>query len=1453
MRVLLLIRQGFHTSEQEISQMKTSNRPTNGPFKKTAMALLISSALAGCSGGGGGGPGNEPPKASKSSVSVSGTAIKGILANATVEAYDISGTTLLATATTNDKGKYSLPAIIHDGPILVKLKTSADTKATCDSAVGCKDSNGNMVAFGETYDFNDTDFSLSAVLPDAATAATQSLMVTPITHMAAQRVIKDGYTSSADIKAINVATASLLGLDGIDINTVAPVDITDPELAGAGTSAQQSYAALVASIQTIAEKDPDSSIADVVNRLADDYALDGGLTSNSEDASKITLKEIFSNAIEVVATAEQAAADADVALDLGNIEVKLGVEENGAAGAVPDTEETVEPDPEETDPEETDPEVDTDTSTPQSRATAKGIALLNDLNTWQDALTADNQSLVKPFEDQLTGTGAVLKGLEAQTKILQGFYSLVAQTNEEEYCSYFDGNGTCIELDTESETEPGHLIKVIDAVAALVQLTGYLQAHHIDETSFDYGAQLQSNNSFELETLTDLISEPTEAENEAEIVYSLIAAYETDETNEDKIKSITYTVEALDDAETYDNAFSITLSQTDFNDEGLKISFNVDNATFNVPSEGLVLSMPTGEASMSFATANDRKAYSAHDENSWPSLAALTALDIHIASHAIETKTVGEETLITTGNIALNLDYDRDASNATTSVISFGIDVSNNKNEKIKGDLILTGSGAFSETESEEEGFSPLIDIKDASVAFIGDIAFSGSNDQGIAESASFNGEVNTETSFMSVSLNPATDSELLVDLGRAEIKGTIAIMSDGDTTSFTGNASVDFEVIKTPDGKPFSIDGAEYHANKAALFGRISTQQETGESASVEINAVVTADIEGMAFPEVNIPKEGDLFSQLHYGINSVDADNASFYINYKTAYDDGIANLTDSGLIFEEDNNSKNFEVSFSRDACSTVESEAFDLCDVTSIYENTTKYHFPTGLTLGEKEKHIIDNDTYSPPSSQPVFNPTNSVVDLTVSGYSVSDDSCYPDKNIIHASWCSTTQTSTGNYTFPEEVAITDSSYQSDYLRGLDNQKSSPDNSFTATCDDAQNEPDNKKCAVAYSITATEYLGEDLTDEEKKQELKSRYNDDKIELGNCSDGICEFTRTGESDKETYPSALGDATIALVYRGQASGGIYYLVDSCTDNTCEVTEKNYSHVLLPNGLTTGEKQAYVEHVANGYTESSIAASITECTVHSDYDECNVTTTKTTTLLSQVQHSEFGLTKYIADIRNNYSDNIIPYYGAYFNIETQYGDLYAQTSYMDYIELSGEQDAGETVDKTIDLTIEDFYSEFEVTQFDTEDAFVEMSAALRIKADLTGLDDGEITIVADRLGLEDFSGSVKLVNGVRTIALTFNTKELSDATETNLQISNANALMTINATCATDANDDGTHSYSGIMACDDGVNFQGDVVVDGLKVADLEDRGGFPVFRFSDGTGLDLVATPNLLIQPSK
>ena len=104
------------------------------PFKKTALAVFIGSLLTGCIDLGGSDSSDSDPKdddpQEEQRVSITGFAVKGILAGAIVEAYDITGTTLLASTTTNAEGKYTLPAFEHDGPVLVKLKTQASTQAT---------------------------------------------------------------------------------------------------------------------------------------------------------------------------------------------------------------------------------------------------------------------------------------------------------------------------------------------------------------------------------------------------------------------------------------------------------------------------------------------------------------------------------------------------------------------------------------------------------------------------------------------------------------------------------------------------------------------------------------------------------------------------------------------------------------------------------------------------------------------------------------------------------------------------------------------------------------------------------------------------------------------------------------------------------------------------------------------------------------------------------------------------------------------------------------------------------------------------------------------------------------------------------------------------------------------------------------------------------------------------
>ncbi|MDO6749345.1 hypothetical protein, partial [Gilvimarinus sp. 1_MG-2023] len=92
----------------------------------------------------------------------------------------------------------------------------------------------------------------------------KNLMVTPITHLAAIRAAAayPSGASAAEVEAVNKATATLLGLDNVDITNVSPADITAASSSSADIDSQR-YGTMVAAIATIATN-KDTDIANVV-------------------------------------------------------------------------------------------------------------------------------------------------------------------------------------------------------------------------------------------------------------------------------------------------------------------------------------------------------------------------------------------------------------------------------------------------------------------------------------------------------------------------------------------------------------------------------------------------------------------------------------------------------------------------------------------------------------------------------------------------------------------------------------------------------------------------------------------------------------------------------------------------------------------------------------------------------------------------------------------------------------------------------------------------------------------------------------------------------------------------------------------------------------------------------------------------------------------------------------
>lgn len=336
----------------------------SGLNKKLLLAMTIA-ALSGCSGGGsnnGGGDGDGSPQQAPSGISLSGEAVKGVLASAIVTAKSLDGATTYGTTQTASDGTYSLAGLtLGAGPILVELTTDSDTEMTCDSATGCT-RDGTKTAFGGKFVFDDPSFMLTAILPGIGDTDTSArLMVTPVTHMAAQRAITLGASTAEEIEGINRATAKLLGLDDVDITSIAPSDITSNDSSTDDSTARK-YGALVAAFSTLAEASG-GDVAAIIDSIADDFAIDGSMKANTTTEGELALANIFSAAEESAQAAE------DAGIDLGGTGADLALESIEAKSAEPDSEVT--PDAEETTPT---------SQLTEAEATEQGIALLEDMN-----------------------------------------------------------------------------------------------------------------------------------------------------------------------------------------------------------------------------------------------------------------------------------------------------------------------------------------------------------------------------------------------------------------------------------------------------------------------------------------------------------------------------------------------------------------------------------------------------------------------------------------------------------------------------------------------------------------------------------------------------------------------------------------------------------------------------------------------------------------------------------------------------------------------------------------------------------------------------------------------------------------------------------------------------------------------------------------------------------------
>ena len=215
--------------------------PLNG---KNALSLLAAgvmlAGLTACSSSSS--DDNNGGGSTAQSVPVTGTAAKGILLGAYVEAC-VSTDCLdpIATATTSrDDGSYTLNIPANNaGTLVIRVSQQPGAKMICDVPAGC----GNGVSFGQPADM-ESGLSLRSVTTVDASATTVEAHVSPLTELVTAAAIESrgglGTLNADAVSKGSVAVRKLLGLgDGKDLTQIKPVDITKPEAANADTAALQ--------------------------------------------------------------------------------------------------------------------------------------------------------------------------------------------------------------------------------------------------------------------------------------------------------------------------------------------------------------------------------------------------------------------------------------------------------------------------------------------------------------------------------------------------------------------------------------------------------------------------------------------------------------------------------------------------------------------------------------------------------------------------------------------------------------------------------------------------------------------------------------------------------------------------------------------------------------------------------------------------------------------------------------------------------------------------------------------------------------------------------------------------------------------------------------------------------------------------------------------------------------
>lgn len=217
---------------------------------KTLSAMLASAGLMVACGGGGSDSSTSggDTGSSDASVTLSGTAAKGLMANADVKVHPIKSdgsvdtSVVLASATTDADGKYTLPVfkVPKGQPYVVKVSAKAgDTPANTTT---------HLDEVLKTAKPLPSGFSMRSVLvaPSTSTPSTMSSSITPFTEMAVAAAVKAGGVTTANAQQALKVVNTLLNV--VDVTQVTPA----ASVAEATSDEQKKLAVMLTAVSQLA-------------------------------------------------------------------------------------------------------------------------------------------------------------------------------------------------------------------------------------------------------------------------------------------------------------------------------------------------------------------------------------------------------------------------------------------------------------------------------------------------------------------------------------------------------------------------------------------------------------------------------------------------------------------------------------------------------------------------------------------------------------------------------------------------------------------------------------------------------------------------------------------------------------------------------------------------------------------------------------------------------------------------------------------------------------------------------------------------------------------------------------------------------------------------------------------------------------------------------------------------